>query len=37
METLGAGGGGGEDLIDVTLNPSTNGAGGVPAAAACSC
>ena len=37
METLGAGGAGREDLIDVTLNPATNGAGGVPAAASCSC
>lgn len=37
METLGAGGAGREDLIDVTLNPTTNGVGGVPAAASCSC
>jgi hypothetical protein len=37
METLGAGGAGREDLIDVTLNPATNAAGGVPSAASCSC
>jgi Ras-related protein Rab-6A len=39
METLGGGGGAGRaDLVDVTLQPSAPGsAGGVPAAASCSC